>query len=630
MDDKKFNNREQSFFSPDKYVKLRPIILKKNKRRKNEDRNIMSLMKYITNTPHKNIKIINTENEFSEYTEMLDNSLSKYHLKYDKKKKDEDDENEEERKNINKYFNKENIRCIKRIYSSNKSHEKNVKSKEAAIKIGINDMAYPNPFKSLGIINKNHVIYDDINKKILARQSDSFNKQIEEIQQYNMKFGTKMPKINIIDLSLKNSLNIPTNLANKKNFLPTLKNKGKKDLKLFGYYKYPNKNFPEGREQFSICIKNGEILISGGITSNKQFMTIWSLNIPKLEWLKISQKDSIDNRYGHTAIAINNKLFIFGGITKYENSSITNGLIIFSFNDYKYSIPELGHIKPEPRRSHIAVLLSNQILIHGGINEENKILNDCYILNINPMKWFQPKIDNSCKFPKLYGHAACLVIPIMILITHKFNIYSFSEGNINNKKINQIKIKGLYIFGGKNKEFGGISNQLWILIMGKKPLEWIIPVTKGKPPSPRFFHTMNYYEKGNYLIVHGGRNDCISDDSALNDTYLFNLENLEWVNVEIFSNNNDFKVLSRYGHQSIIFSDKLMILGGMNNNNYLGSALLIFNLDFSYSGEIKSNEDIDINKEENRSSSYKKNEAISQLKMKPSGINNDVELPSIK
>ena len=628
--EEKNNKQDQPSFTSGKYVKLRPVVLKRNVTRTNKDLNILNIMKNISKTPQKKMKKINTENEFSQYTEMLQNSLKKYNLKYDKKKLGGDEEEEERKNKNNKYFTKENIKCIKRIYSSNKNYEKHGKSKEKPIKIEINDMAFPNPYKSLGIINNNHVIYDDLNKKILSRLSDSFNKQIEEIQNYNMKFVTKMPKINITDLTIKNSLDIPiVNLADKKNFIPTLKEKSKKDLKLFAYYKYPNKNFPEGREQFSICIKNGEILISGGISSNKQFMTIWSLNVPKLEWSKISQKDTIDNRYGHTAIALNNKLYIFGGKTKYENSSVTNGLIIFSFNDYKYSIPEIGYLKPEPRRSHISILIANQILIHGGINEENNILNDCYLLNINPLKWHRANIDISSKSPKLYGHAACLVIPIIILINRKFNIYNFPEGINNNKKVNQIKIKGLYIFGGKTKEIGGLSNQLWILLMGKKPLEWIIPSTKGKPPSPRYFHTMNYYEKGNYLIVHGGRNDSISDNSALNDTYLFDLENLEWVNVEIFSNMLNFKVLSRYGHQSIIYSDKLLILGGMNNNNYLGSSLFIINLDFSYSIDIKTNEEIEINRLENRNS-YKKQEILSKIKTRQLGIVNDIELPSIK
>ena len=118
--------------------------------------------------------------------------------------------------------------------------------------------------------------------------------------------------------------------------------------------------------------------------------------------------------------------------------------------------------------------------------------------------------------------------------------------------------------------------------MGRKPLEWIKVETKGKPPIPRYAHSMNFYERGNYVIIHGGRNDTCVDNSSLNDTFLLNLENLEWIEVTLFSNINNFNVAHRCSHQSIIYSDKLIIFGGMNNNNFLGSSLFVINLDFSY------------------------------------------------
>jgi S-adenosylhomocysteine hydrolase len=78
-------------------------------------------------------------------------------------------------------------------------------------------MDFPNPIKSLGVIRNNRHIYNDISKNVLSRQSESFNKQIEEVEQYHMKYGKKMPKIHITDLLVKESLNIPlVNLSKKK------------------------------------------------------------------------------------------------------------------------------------------------------------------------------------------------------------------------------------------------------------------------------------------------------------------------------------------------------------------------------------------------------------------------------
>ena len=63
--------------------------------------------------------------------------------------------------------------------------------------------------------------------------------------------------------------------------------------------------------------------------------------------------------------------------------------------------------------------------------------------------------------------------------------------------------------------------------MGKKPLECFQPETKGRTLSPRFYNNMNYYEKGNFLILHGGRNDDQSESFELNNTYIFELEHFE-------------------------------------------------------------------------------------------------------
>ena len=43
-----------------------------------------------------------------------------------------------------------------------------------------------------------------------------------------------------------------------------------------------------------------------------------------------------------------------------------------------------------------------------------------------------------------------------------------------------------------------------------------------------------YYEEGNSIIVHGGRNDKSSDNFALDDTYILELYNLNWLRVEYY------------------------------------------------------------------------------------------------
>ena len=619
-----------------KYVKLNPVIIKKRKIRDNENaksENEISIDKILSEIKKKNKNSHKITKDFNQYTENLEKSMNGYQMSYPQ----EEDEYDSDYLHLNKYINKVDKELFRKIHNYNNNYgntNKDISSKVSHIKIGVNQMEYPNPIKSLGIIRNNHYIYSELNKNNLTRQSESFNKQIEEINHINLIYGKKMPKVHITDILLKEPSNIPLiNIAKKKksvNILSYLE-KAKKDLKFFSYYKYPVKNFPEGREQFSICRQDNDIIITGGISTKMKTLAIWRLNLTTLEWKKIKTDNPIENRYGHTALSMNNKLYIFGGKTKYLNTSYMNNLDIFSFVERKIINCQINGEKPENRKSHIAVFIGPQMLIHGGINADGKILDDSYLFNMHTLTWNKCIINKICEHPKLWGHACCLVIPGQILYNPKFSIYSFPEFDTVKKK--NIKKKGLFVFGGKSNE-DGLSNQLWILLMGKKPLEWIKVDTKGKPPIARYFHTMNFYERGNYVIIHGGRNDIFSDKSALNDTFLLNLENFEWLEVKLYSNVSDFNVVNRCGHQSIIYSDKLIILGGMNNNNYLGSSLLIINLDFSYSNnpfkdnvESKLMELSDINS----ANAIKKAAQIKKdLKLKEIGVVNNVSLPIIK
>ena len=570
--------------------------------------------------------------DFDDYISKMDYSLNKYQLTYVKSDSGENEVGPNE-----KYMSKDDTKLIKKIYDRNKlnnSKELSSKNEESNLKIIVSEPDYPNPYQSLGVIKHNNHIFNEISKDYLYRQSDLFNKQIINIQKYEHKHRIKMPKIQVgssnigfeipvVDLTDKKSKDISSSL-------PHIPQSG--ILKLLAYYKYPNKNFPEGREQFSVFLRNNEIIISGGICSNMKSLAIWSLNLEKLEWKKLQTNGLISNRYGHTGIVFQNKLILFGGKTKYLNMSYLCGLDIYSMPDYSFNSPSVGKLSPETRKNHIAELLGNQMFIHGGLNESNEILNDCFLLTLNTLKWNICTISKYTPAPKLYGHSSCVVIPHMLLFHHKFTIYSYPSLEPG-KVSNLLKEKGIYVFGGKSKEEGGLSNQLWILITGKKPMEWVQPETKGKPPSPRYFHSMNYYEKGNFLIIHGGRNDNMSDSCALNDTYIFDLENFEWANIILYSQLNSFKVLNRCGHQSVIFGNKLIIVGGMNNNNYLGSTLLIVNLDFSYQSQPKTLEEITIKQLEEKDD-YESHKKIMKIKNKIKksqlGVVTNINLPPIK
>ena len=581
------------------------------------------------------------DNDYESYNTKIINSLNKYQLSIiQDKDKDEPTDRNDMGPN-EKYIDKDDKKLIKKIYHLNSLYTNRgfpSRNEQSRIKVVVPEQEYPNPFQSLGVIKANRHLYDEISKDFLYRQSDLFNKKIIDIQKYKNKFGSvKIQKTVVSASNNKGLYDIPViDLTEKKDknmgIMHILPQNG--IVKLFTYYKYPNKNFPEGREQFSLFSRGSDIIISGGITINMKTLTIWNLNLEKLEWKKININGYSFNRYGHTGVFYQNKIYFFGGKIKYQKNSMTCGLEVFSFTDNQFTSPSPGKLVPEPRRNHIAELLGNQMFIFGGITNSNEVLNDCFLLNFNPLKWYTCVISKYTPGPRLYGHTSCVVIPQFMLKNHKFSIYSYP--NIEPGKANSlIREKGIYIFGGKSKEEGGISNQLWILVTGKKPLEWLQPTTKGKPPSPRYFHSMSFFERGNCLIIHGGRNETLSDNLALNDTFLFDLENFEWLRVELYSGIKDFKILNRCGHQSMIYLDKLIILGGMNNNNYLGSTLMIVNMDFSFMSKPKTLEEMkfkelrDRNDADSRKKLAKMKSDIKQ-NQNPLGLVTNITLPPIK
>ena len=588
----------------------------------------------------KNNKLIS----FEEYNLISDKNLREYKsiiiddkkkTKKKKNKEEEDIENNNIEKKENEKENKDKIK-----HKSNLIRNKS----EPYYKITIKDINYyKNPYESLNAINNNNDIYNEISKDYLVRQRILYDNQVKNFENYSMKFKVKMPKIKVQDLTSKIHGEIPViNLIKNEQYkkksleeesLPKIQ-KSLKEIKLFSYFKYSPKIFPEGKEQFSLCSKGKYLYLSGGLSTYMKQMAIWSLNMETIEWSKLPSVNTTNCRFGHTSVYYQNKIYFYGGRIKVEKASMLVGLEIYSLNE---NIFVFTNVKggPNKRRNHIAEVIGNLMLIHGGIGENNEILDDCYLLNLQNLNWVSPAISSYGPAPKVFGHASCLVIPYNILNNSKFNIYRYPDLDYyNNKNSKKSKIeRGLYVFGGKTKETDGLTNNLWILLLGKKPLQWIKIDTKGACPSPRYFHSMNYFEKSKFIIIHGGRNDNLSSSSGLNDTFILDLLNFNWIKVQLYSNIHDFKIISRFGHNSSIFSNKLIIFGGMNNNNYIGSSIFIINLDFHYSTILKTAEQIMLENLQNGDEKQSK-KMIQKLKKELQkfeiGVVSPINLPPIK
>ena len=520
------------------------------------------------------------------------------------------------------------------------------------------DNFYVSPIHSLSVLKINNKVHSNLIKLNLKRQKYINDKNIEDFKNNRMNILNRLSNIKIVELSpINNNIfdfkpkeNLDDNKQKEKNksiIIPSKQNKHfsiQLYTKLFACFKNTSKLYPESREQFSFLLCDENIYLIGGICCINEIDEIWKYNTSNLNWTKVKINNKTLSRFGHTAVLDRNKtkIYVFGGRSKLdiwshslasERKEYYGNIEYYDIKLNEWNVPNMkSKYHPSLRRNHTAELVGNELIIMLGINESNTILNDVYSLNISfpegrKEKWNEIHISKDTPGPRLFGHSSSLVIQKDILKEKKFSIYKFPEEDKIFRPVNfkdKIKIKGIYIFGGKSKYIGngGISNDLYVLIIGNDPCLWQkIENYKGIKPSPRYFHSMNFYEPGNFLIIHGGRNDYKSENYALNDTYIFDLELFQWHKITLIGIDKN-NILPRCGHQSVISGNQLFIFGGMNNNSYIGSSMFIINLvpdTFNFMHSNLDNENI-LNNDNTNKDDDKNN----------SKIKNKLSLPKIK
>lgn len=484
--------------------------------------------------------------------------------------------------------------------------------------IKFNETEFKDPIDSLGLILKNKTIHDKVLNNYQNREMQKFGKTIGKYNKIkeiinlskNVKITSIMPKAfekefqeqenikNELDYKIldRNSLNeINSNNDNLENDNENKVNSNKKNyfkinglssvdlakgsvFLLTGYHQ-SIKICPESREQFSLNyepITNSIYLFSGNSCyyGNQQ---LWKFNLLKYNWEPIKPSTQlIEGRSGHTGIIYKSKLIIFGG--RYLNNTSLADVDIYNIDNNRWTVGQMNtSIFLRLRRNHVACLVGQQMFVHGGLDEFGEYLDDAYLLNLsNNYRWYKANIISYNMLPKLGYHSCCLVVPKEIQKNPRFSIYKLPEITINTINT-QIREKGIYIFGGKRSDLKDPSNKLWVLKIGRKPLEWSEIKAKGKPPCPRYLCSMNYYEQGNFIIIHGGKTKSLRNENILKDTYLFELFKFEWIKVNYGCLEPFIK--PRFSHAGIIYHKKLIIFGGVNEQGFNGSNFFLIKLE---------------------------------------------------
>ena len=496
---------------------------------------------------------------------------------------------------------KDEIRKIFKIKNNNQNKSINTTSHQT--KYG---NEYLDPFNSKQVLNLNNDIYQKVNTIRLGVQYEEFQKKINELSKRKHLINL-MPKIRISRLTnsvtkITKQLSKPlSGIANNNKYiteknvdlikkkLPPIKyqiqpfNKLKNDIVIF-----PSNIFtqyhPSSRGQFALCTtENGTIYVFGGLQS-KSFSEMWVCQIRKksfvnkktnleqenefLTWEKIGKAKEDEcplPRYGHSMTYYRDYLYIFGGnvmggsLIRSREENIT----IYDLKKEIYYYPKCHNYKiVQWRRNHIGIGIGNNILIHGGINDEGEFLDDLLLFECLKFKWTKLSYKSLIKIPKIAFHTGVLVIKNQDIIFHNdLNIYKFPEGSISKNKRNKIKIEGIYIFGGIEKE-GNFHSNLWLIRIGVKPVDIINVPSKGKQPPPRILCGMTFFSPLNILVVYGGRNQFISETQILNDIWIFDLESFTWI-IPVYDIGSFYPICE---HCMFTSGERIIFLGGSGNN----------------------------------------------------------------
>ena len=158
--------------------------------------------------------------------------------------------------------------------------------------------------------------------------------------------------------------------------------------------------------------ENQRIYIYGGtdldISHSKRddFQCLWEYYLEGKYWNKIDLKNCNPNGSprGHSSILHNNKLYIFGGILlfkKFQNSLFTINLESKEIENIDYTKNQ-SSATPKPTAFHSALKIDNKkFIIHGGLNENYNVINDCYLFYFEETKFEKIEIPF---LPKLFGH----------------------------------------------------------------------------------------------------------------------------------------------------------------------------------------------------------------------------------
>ncbi|XP_058083338.1 uncharacterized protein LOC131231228 isoform X2 [Magnolia sinica] len=193
---------------------------------------------------------------------------------------------------------------------------------------------------------------------------------------------------------------------------------------------------PGKRDSHSAVLVGHKMIVLGGTNGSKKVNDLHILDLRTKEWSQPTCEGvSPSPRESHTATIVGeNKLVVFGGSGEGE-ANYLNDIHVLDLNTMKWTSPEVKGDLPVPRDSHTAVAIENKLVVYGGdcgdrYHGEVEVLdmgmltwskvyviggvgdkhyyNDVWVLDLHTCSWTQ--LDICCHQPQgRFSHSAAVI-----------------------------------------------------------------------------------------------------------------------------------------------------------------------------------------------------------------------------
>ena len=156
---------------------------------------------------------------------------------------------------------------------------------------------------------------------------------------------------------------------------------------------------PGTRDSHSAALVGRKMVVFGGTNGSKKVNDLHILDLQTKEWNKPNCKGILPSpRESHTATLVgDDKLVIFGGSGEGE-ANYLNDVHILDLKSMTWASPEVKGDPPAPRDSHTAVAIGNKLLIYGG-DCGDRYHGEVDVLDLEAMSWSRVRITcHSCAF----------------------------------------------------------------------------------------------------------------------------------------------------------------------------------------------------------------------------------------